>query len=92
MDVAVDIAVDVAADKAVDVAAYAAADVALQHSAPFKYAQKYHIRKLEQISKSPKNCKNDQKGKKIAVFLPWRAEFCNNKKRLRHSLSFIPER
>ena len=30
------------------------------------------------------------KGPKMAVFWPWRTEFCKNKKRLRHSLTFTP--
>ena len=30
---------------------------------------------------SPKNCENGQKGPKMAVFWPWRAEFCENQKK-----------
>ena len=30
---------------------------------------------------SPKNCKNGKKGQKMAVFLPWRAEFFENQKK-----------
>ena len=33
-----------------------------------------------------------KKGPKMAVFWPWRAEFCKNQKRLGHSLTFTPER
>ena len=33
-----------------------------------------------------------KKGPKIAGFWPWGAEFCENQKRLGHSLTFTPER